>query len=100
MNINLLAATGHKIYGPKGIGFLYVSQKDPKVKLKMQIEGGGHERGFRSGTLPVSQIVGIGKAVQISQKEKIKENKRLKILRDKLYYGILKSHPEVQDFWS
>tara|TARA_A100000164_G_C21891079_1_gene765435 strand:- start:539 stop:1717 length:1179 start_codon:yes stop_codon:yes gene_type:complete len=95
MNINLLAATGHKIYGPKGIGFLYVSQKDPKVKLKMQIEGGGHERGFRSGTLPVSQIVGIGKAVQISQKEKIEENKRLKILRDKLYYGILKSHPEV-----
>jgi len=95
MNINLLAATGHKIYGPKGIGFLYVSQKDPNIKLKMQIDGGGHERGFRSGTLPVSQIVGLGKALQISEKEKKKENKRLKILRDKLYYAILDSHPDV-----
>ena len=95
MNINLLAATGHKIYGPKGIGFLYVSQKDPNIKLKMQIDGGGHERGFRSGTLPVSQIVGLGKAVQISEKEKKKENKRLKILRDKLYYAILDSHPDA-----
>ncbi len=95
MNINLLAATGHKIYGPKGIGFLYVSQKSPKVKLKIQIDGGGHERGFRSGTLPVSQIVGLGKAVQISDKEKEKENKRLEVLRDKLHLAISDCHPEI-----
>ena len=95
MNINLLAATGHKIYGPKGIGFLYISQKRPKVKLKMQIDGGGHERGFRSGTLPVSQIVGFARAAEISEKLKGEENNRLKYFRDKFYFSILEKHPEV-----
>ena len=95
MNIDLLAATAHKLYGPKGIGVLFVSQKDPKVKLQMQMEGGGHERGFRSGTLAVPLIVGFSQAVEFCLKNQEDENHRLSELRDKLYAGIQSIHPEV-----
>tara|TARA_B100001123_G_scaffold447741_1_gene606242 strand:- start:773 stop:1963 length:1191 start_codon:yes stop_codon:yes gene_type:complete len=95
MNINLLAATAHKLYGPKGIGFLFVSQKDPKVELQIQMEGGGHERGFRSGTLAVPLIVGFARAVELSLECINKENLRLGELRDQLYSGIRVIHPEV-----
>ena len=95
MNIDLLAATAHKIYGPKGIGFLYARQKNPKVRLEMQMDGGGHERGFRSGTLPVPQIVGLGKAIELCLKTKDEESQRLKILRDLMLRSIQKVHPDV-----
>jgi len=95
MNIDLLAATAHKLYGPKGIGFLFVSQKDPKVELQMQMEGGGHERGFRSGTLAVPLIVGFARAVELSLECMNEENLRLGELREKLYTGIRVIHPEV-----
>ena len=95
MNIDLLAATAHKIYGPKGIGFLYARQKDPKVRLEMQMDGGGHERGFRSGTLPVPQIVGLGKAIELCLKTKDEESQRLKILRDLMLRSIQEVHPDV-----
>ena len=95
MNINMLAVTGHKIYGPKGIGFLYVSQKKPKIDLEMQIDGGGHERGYRSGTLSVPLIVGFAKAVEICEKRQKSENLKLKKLRDCLYHGIKNAHPDV-----
>ena len=74
MNIDLLATTAHKLYGPKGVGFLYVRQKNPKVNIEMQIDGGGHEKGLRSGTLPVPLIVGFGRAAKISLK---KENQSI-----------------------
>ncbi|SVA48643.1 uncharacterized protein METZ01_LOCUS101497 [marine metagenome] len=95
MNIDLLVATAHKIYGPKGIGFLYARQKDPKVRLEMQMDGGGHERGFRSGTLPVPQIVGLGKAIELCLKTKDEESQRLKILRDLMLRSIQEVHPDV-----
>ena len=95
MKIDLLAATAHKIYGPKGIGFLYARQKDPKVRLEMQMDGGGHERGFRSGTLPVPQIVGLGKAIELCLKTKDEESQRLKILRDLMLGSIQEVHPDV-----
>ena len=95
MKIDLLAATAHKIYGPKGIGFLYARQKDPKVRLEMQMDGGGHERGFRSGTLPVPQIVGLGKAIELCLKTKDEESQRLKILRDLMLESIQEAHPDV-----
>ena len=69
MGIDLLSLSGHKIYGPKGIGALYVRKKDPRVRLEPQIDGGGHERGMRSGTLPVPLIVGLGAACDIAHRE-------------------------------
>ena len=77
MNIDLLSASAHKIYGPKGIGFLYVRQRNPKVEIKLQIFGGGHERNMRSGTLPVPLIVGLAKATQL-----ITENQKLEKMLD------------------
>jgi len=95
MKIDLLAATAHKLYGPKGIGFLYSSQKDPKVNLEMQIEGGGHERGMRSGTLPAPLIVGFAKAIEISLENQKSEYKLLGKLRDNLWDGIKSRHTDV-----
>ena len=95
MGIDLLAASGHKIYGPKGIGFLYVRRRDPKVNLTIQIDGGSHERGKRSGTLAVPLIVGLAKATEILLDERDEENQRLKKLRDKLMMGILDALPDT-----
>ena len=88
MNIDLLSMSAHKIYGPKGIGALYVRRIAPRVKLAEQIHGGGHERGMRSGTLNVPAIVGMGAALEIARKEMKKESKRLQDLRDYLYEGL------------
>src|SRR3984893_298811 len=83
-NIDLLAITAHKIYGPKGVGALYVRRRNPRVQLSAIIDGGGHERGMRSGTLNVPGIVGLGKACEIAQQEMPEESKRLAGLRDRL----------------
>jgi cysteine desulfurase len=82
MNIDLLSLSGHKIYGPKGVGALYVRRRNPRVQLTEQINGGGHERGMRSGTLNVPGIVGLGKACEIAGEEMESESKRLTELRD------------------
>ncbi len=96
MGVHLLAFTAHKIYGPKGIGALYVSQRNPRVKLKAQIDGGGHERGMRSGTLNVPGIVGLGAAVSLAETERIVEFDRLKRLRDRLETIIIQEIEEVK----
>ncbi len=82
--IDLLSLSGHKIYGPKGVGALYVRRKGPRVQLTAQMDGGGHERGMRSGTLNVPGIVGLGAACEIAQKEMPEESARMRRLRDKL----------------
>lgn len=89
-NIDLMSFSSHKIYGPKGVGALYVRRKNPRVRLTAQIDGGGHERGMRSGTLNVTGIVGFGKACEISKNEMQTESKRLAKLRDKLENALLK----------
>ncbi len=89
MNIDLLSLSGHKLYGPKGIGALYVRNSRPRVKIAQQIHGGGHERGMRSGTLNIPGIVGLGKALEICLLEMEKNNKRLRRLRDMLWKKIL-----------
>src|SRR6202007_173655 len=83
-NIDLLALTGHKIYGPKGCGALYVRRRNPRVQISAQIDGGGHERGMRSGTLHVPGIVGLGKACEIAAAEMETEAVYLRGLRDRL----------------
>jgi cysteine desulfurase len=83
-NIDIMSITAHKLYGPKGVGALYVRRKNPRVQLTAQIDGGGHERGMRSGTLNVPGIVGLGKACEIAMNEMPEESKRLAYLRDKL----------------
>ncbi|MCK5335132.1 MAG: aminotransferase class V-fold PLP-dependent enzyme, partial [Gammaproteobacteria bacterium] len=85
--VDLMSFSAHKIYGPKGIGALYVQRK-PRVRLEAQMHGGGHERGMRSGTLATHQIVGMGKAFSIAQQEMVAENERLLKLRNKLYDGV------------
>ncbi|MVT06690.1 IscS subfamily cysteine desulfurase [Chitinophaga sp. ysch24] len=87
--IDLAAFSAHKLYGPKGIGALYVRRKSPRVKVTAQLDGGGHERGMRSGTLNVPGIVGFGKACEISLGEMEEEGKRLAVLRDKLENALL-----------
>jgi cysteine desulfurase len=87
--IDLMAFTGHKMYGPKGVGALYVRRKNPRVKVTAQMDGGGHERGMRSGTLNVAGIVGFGKAAEICRLEMDAEAKRLAALRDKLQSSLL-----------
>jgi cysteine desulfurase len=84
MNIDVLSLSGHKLYGPKGVGALYVRRRNPRVQISEQINGGGHERGMRSGTLNVPGIVGLGKACEIAREEMASEDKRLRALRDKL----------------
>lgn len=86
--IDLLSISAHKMYGPKGAGALYVRRKNPRVRLTPIMDGGGHERGFRSGTLNVPGIVGLGAACEIAQKELAEESKRLTHLRDRLHKGI------------
>ena len=87
MKIDLLSLSAHKVYGPKGIGALYVRRK-PRVRLEAQMHGGGHERGMRSGTLPTHQIVGMGEAFRIAKAEMAEESVRIKALRDRLYDGL------------
>jgi cysteine desulfurase len=89
MGIDLLSLTAHKFYGPKGIGALYVRRKDPRVRLDPIIDGGGHERGMRSGTLAVPLIVGMGRAAELAREERPTEAARLLALREKLVHGIM-----------
>jgi len=93
MKVDLMSFSAHKIYGPKGIGALYVRRK-PRVRIEAQMHGGGHERGMRSGTLPVHQIVGMGEAFRIAKEEMVEENARILGLRNKLWNG-LKDMEEV-----
>ncbi len=90
MGIDLMSFTAHKMYGPKGIGALYVRRKNPRVKVTAQMDGGGHERGMRSGTLNVPGIVGFGKACEIARNEMDSEAARLSALRDQLQTELLK----------
>src|SRR5947207_109074 len=94
-NIDLLAISGHKIYGPKGVGALYVRRRNPRVQLSAIIDGGGHERGMRSGTLNVPGIVGLGAACEIAQKEMTEEAARLLGLRERLRKGLEAKLDEV-----
>ncbi|TDJ25848.1 MAG: IscS subfamily cysteine desulfurase [Gammaproteobacteria bacterium] len=93
LKVDLMSFSAHKIYGPKGIGALYVRRK-PRVRLEAQMHGGGHERGLRSGTLATHQIVGMGEAFRIAGEEMASENDRIRMLRDRLYNG-LKDAEEV-----
>ena len=87
MKVDLLSVCAHKIYGPKGIGALYVRRK-PRIRIESQIHGGGHERGMRSGTLPTHQIVGMGEAFRLAGEEMAMENARITKLKDKLWNGL------------
>ena len=87
LNVDLMSFSGHKVYGPKGIGALYIRRR-PRVRLMAQIHGGGHERGFRSGTLPTHQIVGMGEAFAIAKEDLAKELPRVKKLQEKLLAGL------------
>ncbi|HKO87111.1 MAG TPA: IscS subfamily cysteine desulfurase [Burkholderiales bacterium] len=87
LKVDLMSFSAHKTYGPKGIGALYIRRK-PRVRLEALIHGGGHERGFRSGTLPTHQIVGMGEAFRIAREEMKTENERIRYLRDKLLKGL------------
>lgn len=93
IKVDLMSLSAHKIYGPKGIGALYVRRK-PRIRLEAQMHGGGHERGFRSGTLPVHQIVGMGAAFRLAKEEMASETVRIRELRDRLWDG-LKTMEEV-----
>jgi cysteine desulfurase len=93
--IDLMSMSGHKIYGPKGIGAIYVRSKGPRVRLTPQMDGGGHERGMRSGTLNVTGIIGLGQACEIAGAEMLEENRRLREIRDKLAAGIFERLDEV-----
>jgi cysteine desulfurase len=93
LKVDLMSFSAHKTYGPKGMGALFVRKK-PRIRLEAQIHGGGHERGFRSGTLATHQIVGMGEAFRLAKLEMNTENERIRMLRDRLYNG-LKDIPEV-----
>jgi cysteine desulfurase len=86
LKVDLMTVTAHKVYGPKGIGALYVRRK-PRVRIEAQVHGGGHERGMRSGTLATHQIVGMGEAFRIAKLEMVAENERIRVLRDRLWQG-------------
>jgi cysteine desulfurase len=94
-NIDLMSMSGHKIYGPKGVGALYVRSKAPRIRLTPQMDGGGHERGMRSGTLNVTGIIGLGKACELAGAEMTEEAQRLTELRNKLHAGIFERLDEV-----
>ena len=87
LKVDLMSFSAHKTYGPKGIGALYIRRK-PRVRLEPQMHGGGHERGFRSGTLPTHQIVGMGEAFRIAREEMAAEGERIRMLRDRLLAGL------------
>jgi cysteine desulfurase len=87
LNVDLLTVTAHKVYGPKGVGALYVRRK-PRVRIEAQMHGGGHERGMRSGTLPTHQIVGMGEAFRIAKEEMVSESRRVEALRNRLLEGL------------
>ncbi|MCK9512414.1 MAG: IscS subfamily cysteine desulfurase [Pigmentiphaga sp.] len=87
LKVDLMSFSAHKTYGPKGIGALYIRRK-PRVRIEAQMHGGGHERGFRSGTLAPHQIVGMGEAFRIAQAEMATENERVRMLRDRLWAGV------------
>jgi cysteine desulfurase len=84
LHVDLLSLSGHKMYGPKGIGALYVRRRQPHVRLEPLFDGGGHERGMRSGTLPVPNIVGLGMACLLAGREMATESERIRALRDRL----------------
>ena len=96
MGIDLLSISAHKFYGPKGVGALYIRRKNPRVQLQPIMFGGGHERGIRSGTLPVPNIVGLGKACDISADVMTEENLRISQLRDSLIKGIKAENPNAK----
>ncbi|HET6371554.1 MAG TPA: aminotransferase class V-fold PLP-dependent enzyme, partial [Nitrospiria bacterium] len=95
MGIDLMSFSAHKIYGPKGVGALYVRRKNPRVRISPLIDGGGHERGMRSGTLNVPGIVGFGKACEICREIMPEESEQLTRMRERLKEGILKGLDEV-----
>jgi len=94
LKVDLMSFTSHKIYGPKGVGALYVRKKGPRVRLVPQMDGGGHERGMRSGTLPVPLIIGFGKACELCEQEMPAESKRIAAMRDRLQAQIMKDLDE------
>ncbi|HZT40229.1 MAG TPA: IscS subfamily cysteine desulfurase [Bryobacteraceae bacterium] len=94
-NVDLASLSAHKMYGPKGVGALYVRRRNPRVQITAQMDGGGHERGMRSGTLNVPGIVGMGKAAELCMQEMAEESKRLAYLRDKLKDKLLADLDEV-----
>ena len=96
MGIDLLSVSAHKLYGPKGVGALYMRRKDPRVQLQPIIFGGGHERGIRSGTLPVSNIVGFGKACKLAIKVMEEESLKIDTLRNQLLEAIITDNPNVK----
>src|SRR3546814_18788661 len=87
LKVDLMSFSAHKVYGPKGIGALYVRRK-PRIRIEAQMHGGGHERGFRSGTLATHQIVGMGEAFRLAREEMGTENERVRMLRDRLWAGL------------
>jgi len=95
LKVDLVSISGHKIYGPKGVGALYVRRRNPRVLLAEQINGGGHERGMRSGTLNVTGIVGLGTAAELCQQDMAKDTERLRKLRDRLNDGLHKNLDEI-----
>ena len=96
MNIDLLSISAHKFYGPKGVGALFIRRKYPRIQLKPIMFGGGHERGIRSGTLPVPNIVGLGKACEIATELMIDESRKIAALRDALLKGIRDENPNAR----
>ena len=95
LKVDLVSISGHKFYGPKGVGALYVRRRNPRVLLAEQISGGGHERGMRSGTLNVTGIVGLGKAAELCRLEMVKDTERLRTLRDRLNAELHKGLDEI-----
>jgi len=95
MGIDLMSFSAHKMYGPKGVGALYVRKKAPRVRIASQMDGGGHERGMRSGTLAVPLIVGFGKACELCEQEMEAEGRKLAAMRDRLQTGIMKALEET-----
>ncbi len=94
--IDLLSVSAHKFYGPKGIGALYVRRRDPQVRLQPLLDGGGHERGFRSGTVAVPLVVGIGAAIELATAEMVQEAARLLAMRERLHQAIAEGVPRIR----